>query len=105
MEIVYSNISAVQALHFAIFILQLFLPPYHHQLSRRLQPFFLDLVLSALTSASVILMLNICTALHKRAVTLDWEIPANEECSYILWEIFFMGKYGPHALETVGTLS
>lgn len=106
MEIVYSNVSAVQAVHPAISILLLFLPPYHHQLPRRLQHFLLDLALSAFTSASVILMLNVCTALCKRAIILDHlEIPANEECSYLLWEIFCMGKCDPSALEAADTLS
>lgn len=95
----------MQAVHTAISVLLLFLPPYHQQLPRRLQPFLLDLALSALTYASVILILNICSVLHKRAITLDHlEIPANEECSYLLWEIFCMGKCDPRALETAGTL-
>lgn len=106
MEIACSNVPAEQAVHTAISILLLFLPPYHHQLPRRLQPFLLDLALSALTSASVILLLNVCTVLHKRAITLDHlEITANEECSYLSWEIFCMDKCGPSTLVTVGILS
>ena len=103
---VYSSASAVQAVHAAISTLMLCLPPYHHYLARRPQPFLLDLALSAVAPTSVILRLNVCTILYKRAVTLNHlEITASEECSYLLWEIFCMGKCDPSALETVGTLS
>lgn len=58
-----------------------------------MQPFLLDLAFSALTSASVIWMLNVYTILHKRALTLDHlEIPANEQCSYLLWDNILHGQ-------------
>lgn len=85
MEMVDSNDSAVPAVPTAFPTLMLCLPPYHCHLARRLQPFHLDLALSAVAPVFVILQLNICIILYRRAVTLNnLEITASKECSYLL---------------------
>lgn len=106
MEMVHSSASAVQAVHADIFTLRLGLPAYHHHLAKKTQPSLLDLALSAVAPASVVLRLIVFPILYKRAVTLNHlEIMASEECSYVLWEIFCIDKCDLSVLETVGTLS